>query len=212
MPLPILIFFQNFKKDAVHRIAAPYSIEQDSLIYWRSHILFTIIMTGWVFGTIAIIASLELFVRKNAWELALLDVSCFFLCMALIFLKGIRYEVRASIALLIFCAIGNMVIISIGPLSGGPLWLFTFAVLVAVLLGLKPALFAILINAFSLLAIGWLIAAGKIVNDFPYFETPQMTLSFGTNFLVLNVITAFSIAALVKGLVSTHNQERAFSE
>ncbi len=208
MILPIIEFYKNFQKDAVDRIATPYSIAYDSLVYWRSQILFTIIMTGWILGTIAIIASIGLFIRENAWGLALLDAFSFVLCIILIFSNRIRYEIRSSIALLIFFAIGNMVIFSVGPLSGGSLWLFTFAVLVAALLGLKPALIAVFLNAFSLSVITWLISTGKIGQDFPFFKTYQAMLATGVNFIVLNVIAAVSVAALVKGLVGSHEKER----
>jgi PAS domain S-box-containing protein len=212
MTLSVIEFYKNFQKDAVDRIAAPYSTEYGSLIYWRSHILFTIIMTGWIFGTIAIIASIGLFIRENAWGLALLDAFCFVLCATLIFSNRIRYEIRSSIALFIFFAIGNGVILSVGPLSGGSLWLFTFAVLVAVLLGLRPALVAVFLNAFSLSVIAWLISTGKIGQDFPFFKTPQAMLATGVNFIVLNAIAAFSVAVLVKGLVSTHEKKRILTE
>ncbi|OEU60441.1 MAG: hypothetical protein BBJ57_01975 [Desulfobacterales bacterium PC51MH44] len=212
MTLPIIEFYYKFQKDAVNRIAAPYSPEQDSLISWRSHILFTIIMTGWILGTIAIVASLGLFIRENAWGLALLDVFSFVLCVILIFSNRIRYEIRSSIALFIFFAIGNVVILSVGPLSGGSLWLFTFAVLVAALLGSKPALIAVFLNAFSLSVITWLISTGKIGQDFPFFKTPQAMFATGVNFIVLNAIAAVSVATLVKGLVGTHEKERILTK
>lgn len=204
----IINYFRNFHKDTVKRIAQPYSIDQDSLTYWRSRILFAIIMTGWILGTIAIIASIGLFIREKAWGLALLDMFCFVLCAVLIFSNRIRYEVRTSIALLLFYAIGVTVILSVGPLSGGAAWLFSFVALVAVLLGLGPALIAVSLNAFSLSVIAWLISTGKIGHNFLFFETPQLMISTGVNFIVLNIIVAISVAVLVKGLISTHEKEK----
>ena len=173
MALSLLNYYLNFQKRAVTRIAKPYSADQDSLIYWRSQILFTIIMTGWVLGSIAIVASIGLFIREKAWEIALVDAFCFVLCIFLIFSNQIRHEVRISIALLIFYSIGIVVILSVGPLSGGVAWLFSFVVLVAVLLGAKPALIAVFLNAVSLTVIAWLITNGKVGHDFPFLKHPS---------------------------------------
>jgi PAS domain S-box-containing protein len=203
---------RNFQQQAINRIAQPYSTDEDSLVHWRSQILFAIIMTGWILGTVAIIASIGLYLKEKTWELALLNAFCFVLCAVLIFSKRLRYEVRTSIALLIFYAVGITVILSVGPLSGGAAWLFSFVVLVAVLLGSKPALIAVFLNACSLSLIAWLISTGKIDHNFVFFETHQSMIATGTNFIVLNIIVAISVAVLVKGLIFTLEKERALTK
>jgi len=203
---------RNFQQQTINRIAQPYSTDEDSLVYWRSQILFAIIMTGWILGTIAIIASIGLYLKEKTWGLALLNACCFVLCAVLIFSKRIRHEVRTSIALIIFYAIGVTVILSVGPLSGGAAWLFSFVVLVAVLLGAKPALIAAVINACTLSLIAWLISTGKIGHHFIFFKTHQSMIATGTNFIVLNIIVAASVAVLVKGLMSTHEKEKALTK
>lgn len=91
-------------------------------------------------------------------------------------------------------AIGIVVVLSVGPLSGRAMWLFAFAVLVAVLLGFKPAILAILFNASSLSIIAWLILDNKLDVDFAFFRTTQAMVAAGVNFVVLNAITAVSRA------------------
>ena len=113
----IISYYQNFHKDAIERIARPYSTDQNSLIYWRARILFTIIMAGWILGTLSIVAAIGLFIRERAWGLALLDTFCFLLCAVLIFSNKVRYEVRTSVALLLFYLIGVTVILSYIPYS-----------------------------------------------------------------------------------------------
>jgi PAS domain S-box-containing protein len=108
-------------------------------------------------------------------------------------------------------AVGLAVILSVGPFSGGPAWLFAFAVLVGILLGSRPAFLAILLNAISLAIISWLISAGIFGRDFLFFETPQGMIAAGTSFIVSNAIAAMSVAALVKGLVSTQEKEKTLA-
>lgn len=123
----------------------------------------------------------------------------------------LRYEIRAAITLLLAYAIGVGVILSVGPLSGGPAWLFAFAVLTGVLLGSKNAIVALAINAITLTIIGWLITTGRFGQTFPFFNTSEAMIVACANFMFLNAVAAISVTVLVKGLVSIHQKEKALS-
>ncbi len=192
--------FFRFQKSMVDRIAWPYSSEHDSIFRWRAQILFSILFAGIILGFFALIAATVAIVKDGVWGLAIVDTCGLLICFALLVVPRIRFEIRAYIISLICYIIGLAVILSVGPLSGGPTWLFTFAVLAGILLGNWAAFTAILMNAVSLIIIGLLISSGKFGNDFPFFNTPQAMMAAGTNFIVLNAIISFSVAALLKGL------------
>jgi two-component system cell cycle sensor histidine kinase/response regulator CckA len=197
---------------AVVRIAWPHSIEREGLAYWRATILLSILISAQILGVFAIAATIGLIVSERAWGLAIFDGVAFLIGLLLIFSKTIRYETRASVTLLLCYTIGMAIIVSVGPLSGGPAWLFAFAVLVGVLLGPTPALLAIVLNALSLATMAWMVSTGRLTADDPFFKTPQAMMAAGVNFIVLNTIAAVSVAALVKGLVAAHGKEKALSE
>ncbi|WDP86426.1 MAG: PAS domain S-box protein [Desulfobacter sp.] len=48
--------------------------------------------------------------------------------------------------------------------------------------------------------------------DFPFFKSPQTMISTGFNFIVLNAITSFSVAALLKGLNSNEKRYRLMAD
>ena len=104
--------------------------------------------------------SVALAIKKQLWGLLLFDVVAWPVCTIILLSHRLRYETRAAIALLFFYVLGLVIIISVGPLSGGPMWLFTFAVLVGVLLGFKAAIMALTVNAITLTIISWLISTG----------------------------------------------------
>jgi len=197
---PVISNLIKIQRHLVNRIVWPYSFEHDSLIRWRAVILSSIIIAGLAFGIFALIAAAELIIKKNAWGLAAVDISGLILCLTFLFVHRIRFEIRASISVLMFFVIGAAIILAVGPLSGGPAWLFAFAVIAGVLMGGRAAFFAILMNAIFLLVIGILISTGKFGNDFPFFTTQQAMIAAGVNFIVLNAITAVSVSALVNGL------------
>ncbi len=197
----------EFQKAAIEKIATPYAVEQDSLAYWRARILFAMLVAGLVMGTLTIAASLGVYIQEKAWLLAVIIGLCYAVTLLILFSARMRYEARAGLALLMCYAIGLAVILSVGPLSGGPAWLFAFAVLVGVLLGFKPALAAIALNAVSLAVMAGLVSAGWVNPDFPFFRTPQVMMASGVNFIFLNALAVVSVATLVKGLVTTRTKE-----
>jgi len=201
-------YFQRFQAFAMNRMAPSSVIEKDSLTYWRVRILFAIIFTGLLLALFAFVPVITLLIKENLWGLLIFNGFAWVIGLSLLLSRRLRYEIRAAIALLIVYAIGLVVIIFVGPLSGGPAWLFGFAVLVGVLLGSKAAIMALTVNAISLTIIGWLISAGLFGQTFPFFNTTEAMIVAGANFMLLNTIAAISVAVLVKGLVSIHHKER----
>ena len=201
-------YFQRFKTLAISRMAPGVVIEKDSLTYWRVRILFAIIVTGLLIGIFAFVPAVALATKKKLWGMLLFDAAAFPVGISLLLSRSIRYEIRAAITLIYFYALGFVIIISVGPLSGGPIWLFAFAVLVGVLLGSKAAIIALTINAITLTLTGWLFSAGIFGHTFPFFNNMETMISAGASFILLNTIAAISVAVLVKGLVSTYEKEK----
>jgi len=208
----VIDYFIKFQKFIANRIIWPYSSEQDSLYVWRAFILSSILVAALVFGLFALFSALILIFKENIWGLAIVDSIGFCLCMICLFVRRIRFEIRAWITLLGFYGIGIGVILSVGPLSGGPAWLFAFAVLAGVLIGSRAALVAVLMNAVSLGIIGFLMSKGTIGSEFPFFTTPQNMIAAGINFIVLNAITAVSVSALLKVLNSSEKRYRLIAK
>jgi PAS domain S-box-containing protein len=185
--------------------------KKDSLLYWRVRILFAILCGGLALCLIALIPSIALVVREKLWGLGVFEVFLYVIALTLLFSRRIRYEIRAAATLISFYAMGVAIILWVGPLSGGPIWLFAFAVLVGVLLGSRAAVAALGVNTITLAILGWLISTGKHGQAFPFFSTFEHMIAAGMNFIVLNGVAAISVAALVKGLVSTQQKERALT-
>jgi len=203
-------YFKQFQTFVLNRIASPSDTEKDSLLYWRSRILFAILFSGLLIGLLVVIPMIPFVIKERLWDLAIVDGSAFLITFGLIFCR-MRYAIRTAITLLVAYIIGLGVILSVGPLSGGPAWLFTFAVLTGVLLGARSALIALAINAITLTIIGWLMNTGRFGQGFPFFHSSDAMIVAGVNFMLLNIVTAISVAVLVKGLIEVHQKEREAS-
>lgn len=174
--------------------------EKDALLYWRELILFSLISIGLALSIFVLIPTLYMAVKDRLWGLAIFDSSIFFITLSLLISKRIKYEARATIVVFMLFATGVVVILSVGLLSGGPAWLFGFAVLAAALLGLKTALVAIMLNGVTLGTLGWLTSTGLIGTGHIFFISMERAVVAGFNFLLLNALAATIVAVLLKGL------------
>ncbi len=201
-------YFLRFETFAINRMVPASVQEQDSLSYWRVRVLFTIIFTGLCIGIMTLVTSIVLAIQENLWGLLFFALFAWLMGMGLLLITGLRYELRAMITLVIIYFMGVAVVVFIGPLSGGPIWLFAFAVFAGILLGSKTAVIALIINAVTLTVLGWSLSSGLFGQTFPFFSSTERMIGAGANFMLLNTITALSVAVLVKGLVSTHKKEK----
>ncbi len=204
-------YFRRFQTFAMNRMAPFSVIEEDSLTYWRVRILFAILFTGLLLFSFAIVPIIALVIKERLWGLAIVDGAGWIITIYLLISRRLKYENRATITLLLAYAIGLVIIISVGPMSGGPAWLFAFAVLTGVLLGGKAAIAATGLNAITLTIIGWLISTGRFGQEFPFFNTTEVMIVAGASFIILNAVAAISVAVLVKGLVSSHEKQRGLT-
>jgi len=204
-------YSRRFQAFVLNRMIPPSVMEKDSLIYWRTRILFMILFTGLVLCFFALVPLTALVIKEKLWGLAIFDGVASLIGISLLLSRRLRYEIRSILTLLMLYVVGLGIIISVGPLSGGPAWLFAFAVLVGVLLGSKAAIAALGLNAITLTIIGWLISTGRFGQAFPFFNTSEAMVVAGASFILLNAVAAISVAVLAKGLVSTHQKEKTLA-
>jgi PAS domain S-box-containing protein len=181
---------------------------KDGLEYWRERILFSVLASGTGFAVIALAPALYMALGEGLWLLVIFDALAFLACGSLLVFRQIRLSIRAASLLLIAFSVGVLIISQAGFLSGGPAWLFCFAVVAGVLLGLRGALVATFLNATAIVTLGWLSAQG-------YLTAPKESISLaravaaGTNFIALNAISAVSVAVLVNGLQALNLKSEA---
>ncbi len=109
---------------------------QDGLAYWRERILHSVLAAGTVLSLIALVPALYMAFSEGLWPLAVVDIFAFIAIACLLVMHRIKLERRAAGVLLITFLVGVFVIGQAGFLNGGPGWLFCFAVMAGVFLGL----------------------------------------------------------------------------
>lgn len=203
-----LSFYKRFQLSVMNNMATSSVLEKDSLIYWRIRILFVILFTGVLIGTFVMVPVLTNYIKKNMWGLVIFDILVWLTGTILLLSRSLSYTVRAGIGALLLYVVGVFILISLGPLSGGPIWLFSFAVLVGIYFESKAATMALIINAITLITIGILINGGIILKDVPFFINLEAMIIAIAVFMLLNSICAMSVVVMVKGLVMSNKKER----
>ena len=175
----------------------------EGIHYWRERILFAMLGTGVFVGIFVLLLTLPVIIRQKLWSLLFVDLSAFMITLVITFARPLRYEVRvlATLAMIYFLSIG--IILNVGPLSGGPVWLFGFAVTAGLLLGLKAAIFALVLNAATSISLLLAYLSGRLESPLLQFMTAEQAIAAVANYILFNSIIAISAAILVQGLQQT---------
>jgi len=172
----------------------------DALAKWREAILFAGLATGLALALTAFIPAIIIGIREGLWGLVVIDSAVYLGAWSLFIFRRLRYEIRASAAVLLVYSVGMTVCVQVGILSGGPAYLFTGAVMAGLLIGLKGAVAVVLLNALSIAALGYMVTYGHLAGQYPFFQTPARALAAGASFILLNAVSAVSAAVMVRGL------------
>ena len=196
---------------AISRKLLPLSAacRADGLLFWRERILFAILLTAVIVAFIIYVPSVVIQIREGLWKLSVsitIVISC---TIAILLLPNLKYAIRAASTLLLCYSCGLAIIVNAGVLSGGPAYLFTFAVLAGLLLGIKIAVAAIFINAVTMTVLISLIIQGHFGHDYLHFISTGRLFMAGASILLLNSVVAISASVLVRGLQLTAQNEKA---
>jgi two-component system cell cycle sensor histidine kinase/response regulator CckA len=185
-------------------------VEIPGINYWRERILAGLFGTGVVLAFFALFPLVVWAVNEKLYGLLVVDVIMFLVTLGMIFIRPLKYQVRAGAALMITYILGVFITSTVGFVSGGPAWLFSFAVIAGLLLGLRTAIFALILNGATVIAV--VMFAGHLNGDLlsPFASSLRAWAAFGS-FILLNGATAVSAAYLVRGLEAsaTENQRTA---
>lgn len=193
---------------------------EDGIHYWQEKVLLTLLLFGSILGFVTWIPSVALSVKEGLWFVAIMDTVILLVVLYLFLRPGLPYRIRAAFFPLASYVLGLILVATIGPFGAGPVWLFFFPILTGVLLGKRPAAWALVLNFVTVMAIGFLIQLNRadLVAQFHFktwhlaSENPvQKWVVICFNFMLLDILATVSVTMILNGL---HQSllERARSE
>ncbi|MEO6207131.1 MAG: hypothetical protein ABIP77_04175 [Candidatus Limnocylindrales bacterium] len=133
-----------------------------------------------VLGTIAAVPSVILSLQSGLPGIAILDTIAIAWVAIVALRTDIPYRVRAWSVVIIAYGLGVVFLVTIG--TSGQVYLMAVPALTALLIGLRPALLALLVSTLTLFSVAFLADAGLAVRgleDQPVLRWGVIALNFG---------------------------------
>jgi len=190
------------------QLLRPAAAEPEVLHDWRERILSTVLLVIAVLGALTAVPSIWLAMHQGLWAIAWIDGLALAWVLVLWHRRSLPYRFRAWNLLLLVYLLGVWFLLNIGPAS--QIYLMAFPVMAALLLGMRPALLALAVNAVTLMGVGYLANADLHVPGFedrPLVEWTVITL----NFLFVNAVITISCGVLLSRLESSLDRQLVIS-
>ncbi|MFP4531586.1 MAG: PAS domain S-box protein [Desulfobacterales bacterium] len=185
---------------------------QDGLVYWQERIVWSILLTGMVFGGLAYVPSVRLCIKEGRWLVVFFDTAIYAMVVILFFVRQIPFIVRAYAIIIASYILGMVLTLVIGPSASGPVWLFAFPIIAGIILGIRAAFVALGLNILSLFVIGAGMHLGTASWIQPAPHTMERWIVISLNFILLNAVAALSLAIVQRGLASSLSIEKTMRE
>ncbi len=211
----------NKIKTLISTLTTPRKLTpQDGIRFWQEKVLLNLLLVCAVLGFITCIPSVALSIKEKLWLVAIADVLIYCIILGLFLKPGLSYTSRAMSVPVISYFLGMILIITLGPFGAGPVWLFFFPILTGVLLGSRPASWALVINGITIIGIGILIHLNitDILSRFNFKAWHLVSANplekwvvICFNFMLLNILATLSVTTILNGLHKSL-QELAISD
>jgi diguanylate cyclase (GGDEF)-like protein/PAS domain S-box-containing protein len=169
----------------------------DSIEHWRNKVFGGLLNYVLVFGAITAVPSIAAAIVERLWMVVAVDAFALGWIVGIRHFKWLSYPVRVLNFLALIFVVGTALMMSIGPI--GQIYLFAAPVMATYLLGLRPALYTLVIASLEVFVLSWLGFTAMQVNalsDSPVLAALVITL----NFVFVGSIITVSSSMLLRGL------------
>jgi GAF domain-containing protein len=194
----------------------PLSIyPEDHISVFRDRILQYILLGACVFGLITLATNLSTPISRGLWSVVIAYSVAYLLMVMITLLRSLSLPVRTSFFLLVLYLLSLSSLFDAGLSGAGRIFLLTFVVFAAILLGPRQGWYAGIASVLTLVIFGWLMSSNIIPQ--PPVSVMANSISFEqwisetTDFLLLCVAATSSIIVLTSGLQSTLKDQVSLS-
>ncbi len=167
-------------------------------------------LLGLILGLLVLGITGGLIIKQELWLIGAVDLAAFtWATVGYVGRRRLGYRLRAWGAITALYVLGALIIYHLGPMSGGPIWLFTFAVMTGFLMGFKVTVGALVLNALTLAALNYLVWIERLpwLGEYPVSAWRWAVLS--GNFVLLNALVASGVALIFRALTHSLAKESA---
>ncbi len=192
----------------VRRVLRAHRLPSKELQFWRDQMLSAILSVALVLGTLTAIPSVAMAIRDQLYSIVLIDVLAILWLLVLWRWRALSFSARSWNFLLIIYGVGVFFLFKVGPVS--QIYLMAVPVLAALLLGLRPAIFVLCLNAVTLISLGYSFDIDLQFDRFhdrPFLRWIIITL----NFTFISSVITVSCSVLLRRLEESLRKQMQIS-
>ena len=174
--------------------------QDDDVGAWREIIFFVVFFSTLVLGGLAYLISLRVTLKYGMWTTAAVYTGAYACAVIVTLVRSIPYGIRAGIGLLICYVLGVAGLANVGLHGSGRLWLFSFSVLAALLLGLRAGLVALFLNVATIAVLGYLHQSGAITHTIPWSDTRELWVILTVSFVLACTVVTVAVGLFLRML------------
>ena len=179
--------------------------------FFRQTLLYYLLLCTFVLGILVYIPCIYFAVKFNLPSIAVLDTVAMVLIGFLFFSGRLSFSTRATGILAVFYLLGTGLLIGVGPMGAGFLWLVLFSAMTGVLLGTRPAFYSLFINTVTYLLLGIFIYFESLPWISAANDAFALWLIIGINFLCIIAVMSISVSILLTKVNQQFEHEKKTS-
>ncbi len=189
----------------------PSEDRNNALLYWRMRIFSTIFLLTVFVGTFSYIPNIKIAINSGQKLSGAIYTLAYLLAVFVFFAKAIPFRVRVWTGLLLFYGVGLASLIFLGPVGSGRMYLFAFALLASLLLGLRAGILALVLNISTYFSLGWFLSTGQLQWTHITAHASENWAATGYTFFFFNTVITVSTGVLVAALEKHLKKEQSLT-
>lgn len=176
----------------------PSVVQEDILSAWQERIFFAIFLSTALITSVPYISSLIEGFHEKRWVNLVVYTLGYLIVILIVWVRRIPFPLRVILGIGVFYLLGLTALLTIGPVSSGRIWLFSFSIIASLLLGLRAGVITLAINLCTLFLVGYLVGQGRL--EWATALSMKLWIITSITFISLNAMITISLAVLVQAL------------
>lgn len=179
---------------------------------WRERILRVVYTVMIVAGLPAYLLGIYAALNNGMFANAAVYTAVYITLAVLAFRRTLPLSLRIYGGLGIFLLLASVAFLKVGPTGSGRVWFFAFTIATTVFLGLRKGLAAVGAGALLFLLLGWHFSVRPPAWPSGAAFLPDEWFATGATFLLVEILSVFSVGCLISLLIQQLNRENALTE
>ncbi len=191
------------------KMIPPTTADGDPFLLWQERILYITCVLGVLGGPFALIPSVWwLFQQEVLSYIVFFDIALYLFVVAIFLWKGLSLRVKAGSIFFVCYLLGTVLLINLGPIGAGYIWLLGASILISSVYSLRVAFYSLLCNVGILLFITVAIVTDQLEWARQLDHPLHLWLAVSSNFLLINSVVSIFFGLMLSSLRDTFEKEK----